>query len=348
MTFGTAARPGRWLDVAGRCASASTRTPRCSRRGACGDDVDGLARFADICVEAFADTAAVSSRSRPSSSGSDRAGIAVLERTVAACRDGRRAGAARRQARRHRLDDGRVRAGLPRPVRAAGGRRDHRSARTSASARCSRRSTTVPRHDAGVFVLAADVEPGGPAGAARPHRRRPHRRADRDRRRGRAQRRRRRRSARSGWCRCHHRAGHRVDFGALNGPILAPGVGRPGRHGRRRAPIFGAALRNVLPSVSREVLRHGPDIREMTDAVHRLIDDFAFLRSLRKLAKRQRSRSAIPRSGRYGRCGLWPVSDFPSVSHSPQGRTHHDATQPGARHCHARQPTTSSTAATAW
>src|SRR5436305_6416268 len=50
------------------------------------DDATGLAHFADACVAAFADTAAVI---KPQSAFFERfgsAGIAVLERTVAACR----------------------------------------------------------------------------------------------------------------------------------------------------------------------------------------------------------------------------------------------------------------------
>jgi hypothetical protein len=35
----------------------------------------------------------------------------------------------------------------------------------------------------------------------------------------------------------------------------------------------------VLPSVSREVLRHGPQVIGLHDAVRRLIDEFAFLRA---------------------------------------------------------------------
>jgi orotidine-5'-phosphate decarboxylase len=68
-------------------------------------------------------------------------------------------------------------------------------------------------------------------------------------------------------------------FERLNGPILAPGVGAQGGtpDGVRR--VFGAALHDVLPSVSREVLRAGPDVGALRDAVRRLVDDFAFLRA---------------------------------------------------------------------
>jgi orotidine-5'-phosphate decarboxylase len=43
--------------------------------------------------------------------------------------------------------------------------------------------------------------------------------------------------------------------------------------------VFGTALRNVVPSVSREVLRNGPDASALRDAVSRLVAEFAFLRA---------------------------------------------------------------------
>ena len=75
---------------------------------------------------AFADTAAVI---KPQSAFFERVRLARDRRAGADRRRlprRRRAGRARRQARRHRHDDGRLRARLPRPVRAAGRRRDHR------------------------------------------------------------------------------------------------------------------------------------------------------------------------------------------------------------------------------
>jgi hypothetical protein len=37
-------------------------------------------------------------------------------------------------------------------------------------------------------------------------------------------------------------------------------------------------MRDVIPSVSRDVLRHGSDVTELRDAVHRLAGEFTFLR----------------------------------------------------------------------
>jgi len=68
-------------------------------------------------------------------------------------------------------------------------------------------------------------------------------------------------------------------FDHLNGPILAPGVGAQGGTSDTVKRVFGSALRNVVPSVSREVLRHGPDPNSVREAAVRLVDEFAFLRA---------------------------------------------------------------------
>ena len=49
-----------------------------------------------------------------------------------------------------------------------------------------------------------------------------------------------------------------VDLSALNGSILAPGIGAQGATADDLAAVFGAALPLVLPTVSREVLGGGP------------------------------------------------------------------------------------------
>ena len=69
-----------------------------------------------------------------------------------------------------------------------------------------------------------------------------------------------------------------VHLDALNGPILAPGVGAQGGTAEDVRRVFGRALPAVVPAVSREVLRHGPDIGGLRGAVDRLVADFAFLR----------------------------------------------------------------------
>jgi orotidine-5'-phosphate decarboxylase len=54
---------------------------------------------------------------------------------------------------------------------------------------------------------------------------------------------------------------------AVNGPLLAPGIGAQGATPADLPALFGAALPTVLPSVSRDVLRHGPDAGALRDAV---------------------------------------------------------------------------------
>ena len=50
-----------------------------------------------------------------------------------------------------------------------------------------------------------------------------------------------------------------TDLVAVNGPLLAPGVGAQGAGERELATTFGDARRNVLASSSRAVLAAGPD-----------------------------------------------------------------------------------------
>jgi orotidine-5'-phosphate decarboxylase len=70
----------------------------------------------------------------------------------------------------------------------------------------------------------------------------------------------------------------RVSLSDLNGPYLVPGVGAQGGTADDVRRIFGAARRHVVPSVSRDVLLHGPDVVALRDAAKRQIEDFAFLR----------------------------------------------------------------------
>ncbi len=51
-----------------------------------------------------------------------------------------------------------------------------------------------------------------------------------------------------------------TDLAAVNGPLLAPGVGAQGAGAAELAAVFGPARRHVLASSSRGVLRAGPDV----------------------------------------------------------------------------------------
>ena len=70
-----------------------------------------------------------------------------------------------------------------------------------------------------------------------------------------------------------------TDFSQLNGPILSPGVGAQGGTAEDVRRIFGATARHVLPSVSREVLRQGPSLAALRDALDAQQAAFTFLRA---------------------------------------------------------------------
>ncbi|WP_327298690.1 MULTISPECIES: orotidine-5'-phosphate decarboxylase [unclassified Streptomyces] len=55
----------------------------------------------------------------------------------------------------------------------------------------------------------------------------------------------------------------------INGPLLAPGIGAQGATPADLPRVFGSAVGNVVPSVSRGVLRHGPDIAALRDSAAR-------------------------------------------------------------------------------
>ncbi|MEV6008436.1 orotidine-5'-phosphate decarboxylase [Streptomyces sp. NPDC051976] len=59
----------------------------------------------------------------------------------------------------------------------------------------------------------------------------------------------------------------------VNGPLLAPGIGAQGATPADLPRVFGAALRNVLPSVSRGVLKFGPDSVGLRAAAARFADE---------------------------------------------------------------------------
>ncbi|MFE9119419.1 orotidine-5'-phosphate decarboxylase [Streptomyces sp. NPDC007172] len=59
----------------------------------------------------------------------------------------------------------------------------------------------------------------------------------------------------------------------INGPLLAPGIGAQGATPADLPGVFGPAVRNVVPSVSRGVLRHGPDVGALREAAIRYADE---------------------------------------------------------------------------
>ena len=59
-------------------------------------------------------------------------------------------------------------------------------------------------------------------------------------------------------------------LGELNGPILAPGVGAQGASLAEVPQVFGAAAPHVVVTMSRALLRHGPDPNSLRYATRRI------------------------------------------------------------------------------
>ena len=64
---------------------------------------------------------------------------------------------------------------------------------------------------------------------------------------------------------------------AIGGPLLVPGIGAQGGTVDSVRTVFGRAVADVLPSISREVLAAGPDATALTDAAARAASIFAAL-----------------------------------------------------------------------
>lgn len=67
------------------------------------------------------------------------------------------------------------------------------------------------------------------------------------------------------------------DLSQLGGPVLLPGVGAQGGRPDALAGLGGARPGTLLPAVSREVLRAGPDVTAIRTAGERLRDSVAYL-----------------------------------------------------------------------
>ena len=183
------------------------------------------------------------------------------------------AGAGRRETRRHRLDDGGIRRRLGGRF-AAGRRRGDRLAlsriRFPSAASRHRRGPWSRRLRAGRHVQ--------PRGRQRPasQDRRWHRRA--------VDRRRRRRGNResspepgSVGVVVGATLSDPPDLSALRGPVLVPGVGAQGGRPEALGGFGGAHPGQLLPAVSREVLRAGPEVAALRAAAERFRDAVAYL-----------------------------------------------------------------------
>ncbi|SDJ88095.1 orotidine-5'-phosphate decarboxylase [Streptomyces indicus] len=59
----------------------------------------------------------------------------------------------------------------------------------------------------------------------------------------------------------------------INGPLLAPGIGAQGATPADLPSVFGSAVRNVVPNVSRGVLRHGPSVAALRSSAAQFADE---------------------------------------------------------------------------
>ena len=67
------------------------------------------------------------------------------------------------------------------------------------------------------------------------------------------------------------------DLSALGGPVLVPGIGAQGGRAEALGGLGGAAPGQLLPAVSRDVLRAGPGVPELRAAGERMLDAVAYL-----------------------------------------------------------------------
>lgn len=233
------------------------------------DDADGLRRFSDICVTAFADIAVV----KPQVAFFERygsVGFAVLEQTIAALRD---AGVLV-LADAKRGDIGSTMAAY---ARAWAGDSPLAVDAVTASPYLGFGALqplidTAQAHGRGVFVLAATSNPEGAAvqrahadgrtvaqsivdAAAEVNRTRPG----------------------SVGVVVGATLSDPPDVSALAGPVLAPGVGAQGGRPDALAGFAGARPGQLLPAVSREVLRVGPAVAALRSAAEAMRDSVRYL-----------------------------------------------------------------------
>lgn len=233
-------------------------------------DADGLARFSDICVAAFAGFAAVKPQvAFFEAHGS--AGFAVLERTIAALRDT----GVLVIADAKRGDIGSTMAAY---AQAWAGDSPLAADAVTASPYLGFGSLqplldTALAHQRGVFVLAATSNPEGASvqravtdgrsvaqtivdaaaaanGTAEPG---------------------------SVGVVVGATLSDPPDVSGLNGPVLVPGVGAQGGRPEALAGLGGALPGQLLPAVSREVLRAGPEVASLRAAAGRMRDAVAHL-----------------------------------------------------------------------
>ena len=236
-------------------------------------DADGLAEFCEICVEAYSRFAIV----KPQVAFFEvygSAGYAVLERTIAALKDT----GVLVLADAKRGDIGTTMAAY---AAAWAGESPLASDAVTASPYLGFGSLqplldTAAAHDRGVFVLAATSNPEGSSvqqAVAADGRSIAQSMVD----------------AAAAVNHAAHPAPGSVgvvvgatlaevpDLSRLGGPVLVPGVGAQGGRPESLQGLGGAAPGQLLPAVSREVLRAGPDVTAVREAAERMRDAVAHL-----------------------------------------------------------------------
>jgi orotidine-5'-phosphate decarboxylase len=236
------------------------------------DDADGLARFCDICVTAYADFAIV----KPQVAffeAHGAAGYAVLERTIGALRD--RGVLVLADAKR-----GDIGSTMAAYAQAWAGASPLAADAVTATPYLGFGSLqplldTAAAHGRGVFVLAATSNPEGASVQ----------RADAG---GRtvAQ------SIVDAAAAVNRDAGpgpgsvgvvvgatiaEPPNLAGLNGPVLVPGVGVQGGRPEALKGFGSSSAGQLLPAVSRELLREGPDPAALRGAAERMRDAVAYL-----------------------------------------------------------------------
>ena len=212
---------------------------------------EGLDRFCDICVSAYAGFAVV----KPQVAFFEvygSAGFAVLERTVAALREAEVLVIADAK----RGDIGSTMAAY---AQAWAGQGPLAGDAVTASPYLGFGSLRplldlAAEHGRGVFVLAATSNPEGAAvqGAVNGGRTVAQSIVD-------------------------AASGAVPDLSELGGPVLVPGVGAQGGRPEALADLGGAPPGRILPAVSREVLKAGPGVSQIRAAAERMRDAVSYL-----------------------------------------------------------------------
>lgn len=237
------------------------------------ESVDGLERFAEICVEAFVGRVALVKPQVAFFEAYGSGGFAVLERTVEVLRDAGTLVLADAK----RGDIGSTMSAYARAWLQAGSPLESDAVTVSPYLGFGSLDPVLEvaeRNHGGLFVLAATSNPEGAQvqSATAGDRRISQVMVDEA-------------AARNAGAAVLGSVGVVVgatltdapDLGALHGPILMPGVGHQGGTADDVRRLAGDCLRSVVPSVSREVLRAGPSVAALQDAVARSTEAFGFL-----------------------------------------------------------------------